>query len=60
MSKVIKAAVWKDNPHFIDTPEPPKQESVADMTMDDEARAHIMAEIARKEQRASEELNHTS
>ena len=56
MSKVIKAAVWKDNPHFIDTPEPPKKEPVADMTMDDEARAHIMAEIAQKEQRASEML----
>lgn len=56
MSRVIKAAVWKDNPHYIDTPEPPKAEAAADVAMDDEALAHMMAEIAAKEQRASEML----
>lgn len=57
MSKVIKAAVWKDGPHFIDAPEPlPQEEVSADGTMSDEALGHMMAEIAQKEQRASDTL----
>lgn len=58
MSKVIKAAVWKDGPHFIDAPEPlPQQEAVpADASLSDEALTHMMAEIAQKEQRATDVL----
>ena len=56
MSKVIKAAVWKDNPHLISTPKPPAPEVQAAVMMDDETRDRMMAEIAAKEQRASEKL----
>ena len=56
MSRVIKAAVWKDDPHFINTPKPPPPQAVASAEMDAETRGHMMAEIAAKEQRASEML----
>ena len=56
MSKVIKAAVWKDNPYLINTPKPPAPEVQAAVMMDDETRDRMMAEIAAKEQRASEML----
>ena len=42
MSRVIKAAVWKEKPHLIDTPEPPKAHTLPDVTLDDES--HIMIE----------------
>ena len=29
MSRVIKAAIWEENPHLIHTPEPPKPEKAA-------------------------------
>ena len=57
MSKVIKAAIWKDGPHLIDTPEPlPQELAAADGSMSEEALSHMMAEIAQKEQRASDKL----
>ena len=54
MSRVIKAAIWEENPHLIHTPEPPKPEAKAaeDNGIDEEARARMLAEIAAKEQRA--------
>ncbi len=54
MSRVIKAAIWEENPHLIHTPEPPKpeEEAVEDSGLDEETRAHMLAEIADKEQRA--------
>ena len=54
MSRVIKAAIWEENPHLIHTPEPPKPEEKAaeDNGLDEEARARMLAEIAAKEQRA--------
>ena len=55
MSKVIKAAIWKDNPHLINTPEPPPPPAaVESAAMDDETLSRMMAEIAAKEQRATE------
>jgi len=54
LSRVIKAAIWEENPHLIHTPEPPKPEAPAAEGdgLDEEARAHMLAEIADKEQRA--------
>ncbi|BAL82247.1 putative flagellar assembly protein FliH [Selenomonas ruminantium subsp. lactilytica TAM6421] len=54
MSRVIKAAIWEENPHLIHTPEPPKPEEKAaeDNGLDEEACARMLAEIAAKEQRA--------
>ena len=54
MSRVIKAAIWEENPHLIHTPEPPKPEKAAaeESGLDEEARARMLAEIAAKEQRA--------
>ncbi|SHK34548.1 flagellar assembly protein FliH [Selenomonas ruminantium] len=58
MSRVIKAAIWEENPHLIHTPEPPKPEAdAADAGgLDEEARARMLAEIAAKEQRAIQML----
>ena len=54
MSRVIKAAIWEENPHLIHPPEPPKSEKAAveDNGLDEEARTRMLAEIAAKEQRA--------
>lgn len=54
MSRVIKAAIWEENPHLIHTPEPPKPEVQAaeDTGLDEETRTRMLAEIAAKEQRA--------
>ena len=54
MSRVIKAAIWEENPHLIHTPEPPKPEASAaeNFGIDEEAQARMLAEIAAKEQRA--------
>ena len=54
MSRVIKAAIWEENPHLIHTPEPPKPEAPAAESngIDEEARTRMLAEIAAKEQRA--------
>ena len=54
MSRVIKAAIWEENPHLIHTPEPPKPEAYAaeNFGIDEEAQARMLAEIAAKEQRA--------
>ena len=54
MSRVIKAAIWEENPHLIHTPEPPKPEKAADgdSGLDEETRTRMLAEIAAKEQRA--------
>lgn len=57
MSRVIKAAVWKEKPHLIDTPEPPQAQTLPDVKLDDESLNNMMAEIAAKEQRASDMLN---
>lgn len=58
MSRVIRGAVWKENPHCISTPKPPKPEVVADEenTLDEAATQRMLAEIAAKEQRASDML----
>lgn len=56
MSKVIKAAIWKDSPHYIDAPEPLPEAVSTEAGTDDEALSHMMAEIAQKEQRASDML----
>ena len=59
MSKVIKAALWQNTPHVIDTPEVPKPElddhsySVA---FDEEAYSKKMAEIKAKEEKAGKML----
>lgn len=54
MSRVIKAAIWEENPHLIHTPEPPKPEVQAaeDTGLDEETRTRMLAEIAAKEQHA--------
>lgn len=54
MSRVIKAAIWEENPHLIHTPEPhkPEAETEEDGGLDEETRARMLAEIAAKEQRA--------
>ena len=58
MSRVIKAAIWEENPHLIHTPEPPKPEEKAaeDNGLDEETRTRMLAEIAAKEQRAIQML----
>ena len=58
MSRVIRAALWNEDPHPIATPAPaqsPKPEA-EDAGFDAEAQQHMLAEIAAKEQRASEML----
>jgi flagellar assembly protein FliH len=54
LSRVIKAAIWEENPHLIQTPEPPKPEADAakDNGLDEETRTRMLAEIAANEQRA--------
>jgi len=54
LSRVIKAAIWEENPHLIHTPEPPKPEADAAESngLDEETRTRMLAEIAAKEQRA--------
>ncbi len=60
MSRVIKAALWNEDPHPIATPAPaeqPKPEGEDENSgLDAEAQQHMLAEIAAKEQRASDML----
>ncbi len=57
MSRVIKAALWKEKPHVIETPTPEKKAKEPEGDgFNEEARQHMLAEIAAKEQRASEHL----
>ena len=58
MSRVIKAADWQEKPLRIATPDPPKAPPMADAEggFDEEAQQHMLAEIAAKEQRASQLL----
>ena len=55
MSKVIKAAEWRERPLVIRAPEPPKTvaEDVEHAgSLDEEAQQRMFAEIAAKEQQA--------
>jgi flagellar assembly protein FliH len=58
LSRVIKAADWQEKPLRIATPDPPKAPPLADAEggLDEEAQQHMLAEIAAKEQRASQLL----
>ena len=59
MSKVIKAAEWRERPLVIRAPEPPKTvaEDVEHAgSLDEEAQQRMFAEIAAKEQQADELL----
>lgn len=54
MSRVIKAAVWRDEPHIIEPPNAKKSSDGGDALagMDEEAYSQKLAEIAEKEQQA--------
>ena len=56
MSKVIKAAVWKDEARSIEAPPPPPKPKEEIPPLGEAAQAHMMAEIRAKEDRASEML----
>ena len=62
MSKIIKAADWKEKPKLIDVPEPPKppqteeEELAAEGRFDEEAQARMLAEIEKKQQKAEKLL----
>ena len=59
MSKVIKAAEWRERPLVIRAPEPPKnvaEEIERAGGLDEEAQQRMLTEIAAKEQHADELL----
>lgn len=59
MSKVIKAPIWKEDVHVIDAPSPKRkspEERSEDAGLDAEAQAHMLEEIAAKEQKANQML----
>lgn len=59
MSKVIKAAVWEENPHLIEVPVPPrstKDSEVAEEPLSEEAVQDILARIAYREQEIQDKL----
>ena len=58
MSRVIKAAVWEENPHLIDVPPPPPppREEGAEETLSEEAVQNLLARIAEREQAMDERV----
>ena len=59
LSKVIKAPIWKEDVHVIDAPSPKRkspEERSEDAGLDAEAQAHMLEEIAAKEQKANQML----
>ena len=64
MSKIIRAAEWKERPMVIEAPKPPKppklpgaeDEEMAAGRFDEEAQARMLAEIEAKEQKAQKLL----
>ncbi len=58
MSRVIKAAVWEENPHLIDVPPPPpppREEGEAE-ALSEEAVHNLLARIAEREQAMDERV----
>ena len=58
MSRVIKAAVWEENPHLIDVPPPPpppREEGDAE-ALSEEAVQNLLARIAEREQAMDERV----
>ena len=58
MSRVIKAAVWEENPHLIDVPPPPPppREEGEEETLSEEAVQNLLARIAEREQAMDERV----
>jgi len=58
LSRVIKAAVWEENPHLIDVPPPPPppREEGAEETLSEEAVQNLLARIAEREQAMDERV----
>ena len=58
MSRVIKSAVWEENPHLIDVPPPPPppREEGAEETLSEEAVQNLLARIAEREQAMDERV----
>ena len=58
LSKVIKAAVWEENPHLIDVPVPPqlKAEVAEHEELSEEAVQDILARIAYREQEIQDKI----
>ena len=58
MSRVIKAAVWEENPHLIHVPPPPPppREEGAEETLSEEAVQNLLARIAEREQAMDERV----
>ena len=58
MSRVIKAAVWEDNPHLIDAPPPPAppREDGEEETLSEEAVQNLLARIVEREQAMDERV----
>ena len=58
MSRVIKAAIWEENPHLIDVPPPPpppREEGEAE-ALSEEAVQNLLARIAEREQAMDERV----
>ena len=58
MSRVIKAAVWEENPHLIDAPPPPPppREDGEEEGLSEEAVQNLLARIAEREQAMDERV----
>ena len=58
MSRVIKAAVWEENPHLIDAPPPPPPpcEDGEEEALSEEAVQNLLARIAEREQAMDERV----
>ncbi|EKU70703.1 FliH/SctL family protein [Selenomonas sp. F0473] len=58
MSRVIKAAVWEDNPHLIDAPPPPAppREDGEEEALSEEAVQNLLARIVEREQAMDERV----
>ena len=58
MSRVIKAAVWEENPHLIDAPPPPPppREEGEEEGLSEEAVQNLLARIAEREQAMDERV----
>ena len=58
MSRVIKAAVWEENPHLIDVPPPPPppREEGETEALSEEAVQNLLARIAEREQAMDERV----
>lgn len=55
MSRVIKAAVWEENPHLIDAP-PPLRPEGEEESLSEEAVQNLLARIAEREQAMDERV----